>query len=76
MSQYAGRSEVIDVVTRSIAAIENTEQLVCVISGKILRTKDLYAYRTLLLVNIQLNNALCRITNQSLGRNKLSIVLL
>ena len=42
MSQYAGRNEVIEVITQSIAAIEDTEQLVCVISGKILRTKDLY----------------------------------
>lgn len=42
MSQYTGRNEVIDVAAQSIAAIENSEQLVCVISGKILRTKDLY----------------------------------
>ena len=42
MSQYAGHNEVIDVINQSLEAVEGTEQLVCVISGKILRTKDLF----------------------------------
>ena len=42
MSQYAGHNEVIDVINRSIEAAAGTDRMVCVISGKILRTKDLY----------------------------------
>ncbi|MEM7466251.1 MAG: GGDEF domain-containing phosphodiesterase [Pseudomonadota bacterium] len=42
MSQYAGRSEIIEVVSKAIETSSANEQLVCVISGKILRTKELY----------------------------------
>lgn len=42
MSQYAARNDIIEATAAAISAVENTEQMVCVISGKILRTKDLY----------------------------------
>lgn len=42
MNQYLDRPEILDAILHSIDAIENTDRLVAVISGKILRTKDLY----------------------------------
>ncbi len=41
-SQYSGRNEIIELIADSIEQCAEAEQLVCVISGKILRTKELY----------------------------------
>lgn len=42
INEYSDRTEILNAIERSIDAAENTGQFVSVISGKILRTKDLY----------------------------------